>query len=129
VLLHAFPLLREGEEPTGSRWSDGSVCAVPSSAPDRAGWLAREKLLVVLDRLVDAGNTVVVIEHNLGVITCADWVVDLGPEGSEEGGRVIAEGTPEEITRERLSYTGQHLSAMLAAHRSRVRPVAERAGV
>ena len=52
------------------------------------------RLLQVLDRLVDAGNTVVVIEHNLDVIKCADWVIDLGPEGGDEGGRVIAEGTP-----------------------------------
>ncbi len=88
-----------------------------------------KKLLGVLDRLVDAGNTVVVIEHNLDVIKCADWVVDLGPEGGEEGGRVIAEGTPEEVAREKGSYTGQHLSRMLAAHRARVRPAAaERAG-
>jgi excinuclease ABC subunit A len=78
-----------------------------------------KKLLHVLDRLVDAGNTVVVIEHNLDVIKCADWVVDLGPEGGEEGGRVIAEGTPEEIARVKASYTGQFLGKMLARHRAR----------
>jgi excinuclease ABC subunit A len=80
-----------------------------------------KKLLVVLDRLVDAGNTVVVIEHNLDVIKCADWVVDLGPEGGEEGGRIIAEGTPEEIARVKDSSTGQYLARMLAAHRARAR--------
>jgi excinuclease ABC subunit A len=80
-----------------------------------------KKLLVVLDRLVDAGNTVVVIEHNLDVIKCADWVVDLGPEGGEDGGRVIAEGTPEEVARVRESYTGQYLAKLLAAQRARVR--------
>jgi excinuclease ABC subunit A len=80
-----------------------------------------KKLLVVLDRLVDAGNTVVVIEHNLDVIKCADWVIDLGPEGGEEGGRVIAEGTPEEVARAKESYTGQYLAKMLAAHRARGR--------
>jgi len=80
-----------------------------------------KKLLVVLDRLVDAGNTVVVIEHNLDVIKCADWVVDLGPEGGEEGGRIIAEGTPEEIARVKDSSTGQYLARMLAAHRARGR--------
>src|SRR5512142_1847521 len=58
-----------------------------------------KRLLIVLDRLVDAGNTVVVIEHNLDVIKCADWVIDLGPEGGDEGGRVVAEGTPEDVTR------------------------------
>ncbi len=87
-----------------------------------------KKLLGVLDRLVDAGNTVVVIEHNLDVIKCADWVIDLGPEGGEEGGRIIAEGTPEEVARSKASYTGQHLARMLAAHRARARgPAGERA--
>ncbi len=89
-----------------------------------------KKLLVVLDRLVDAGNTVVVIEHNLDVIKCADWVVDLGPEGGGEGGRIIAEGTPEEIARVKASSTGQYLGKLLAAHRARARaPAAERSTV
>jgi excinuclease ABC subunit A len=77
------------------------------------------RLLTVLDRLVDAGNTVLVIEHNLDVIKCADWVVDMGPEGGDEGGRVIAEGTPEEVARVKDSYTGQHLGEVLAHHRAR----------
>jgi excinuclease ABC subunit A len=80
-----------------------------------------KKLLVVLDRLVDAGNTVVVIEHNLDVIKYTDWVIDLGPEGGGEGGRIIAEGTPEEIARVKESSTGQYLAKMLAAHRARAR--------
>src|SRR5512138_1913872 len=80
-----------------------------------------KKLLSVLDRLVDAGNTIVVIEHNLDVIKCADWVVDLGPEGGEEGGRVVAAGTPEEVARSKASYTGHFLAKMLAAHRARAR--------
>jgi excinuclease ABC subunit A len=87
-----------------------------------------KKLLVVLDRLVDAGNTVVVIEHNLDVIKCADWVVDLGPEGGGEGGRVIAEGTPEEIARVKASSTGQYLAKMLAAQRGRSRPAVASVG-
>jgi len=88
-----------------------------------------KKLLVVLDRLVDAGNTVVVIEHNLDVVKCADWVVDLGPEGGEEGGRVIAEGTPEEVARAKESYTGQFLGRVLAHHKDRRRTAAlERVG-
>jgi excinuclease ABC subunit A len=77
------------------------------------------KLLQVLDRLVDAGNTVVVIEHNLDVIKCADWVIDLGPEGGQEGGRVMAEGTPEEVAREPASHTGTFLDRALGRQRSR----------
>jgi excinuclease ABC subunit A len=80
-----------------------------------------KKLLHVLDRLVEAGNTVVVIEHNLDVIKYADWVVDLGPEGGEEGGRIVAEGTPEEVARARASFTGQYLAKVLAHHARRPR--------
>jgi excinuclease ABC subunit A len=72
-----------------------------------------EKLLEVLQRLVDAGNTVLVIEHNLDVIKQADWLVDLGPEGGEEGGEVVAVGTPEEVARVPESYTGQFLQPLL----------------
>ncbi len=86
-----------------------------------------KKLLVVLDRLVDAGNSVVVIEHNLDVIKSADWVIDLGPEGGEEGGFVIAEGTPEEVARTKGSFTGNYLGQMLSRHRERGRG-AERLG-
>ncbi len=71
------------------------------------------RLLQVLQRLVDAGNTVLVIEHNLDVIKCADWVVDLGPEGGHGGGLVIAEGTPEQVARVKASYTGQFLAPLL----------------
>jgi excinuclease ABC subunit A len=71
-----------------------------------------EKLLQVLHRLVDQGNTVVVIEHNLDVIKAADWLVDLGPEGGDGGGWLVAEGTPEEVSRVRKSYTGQYLKRM-----------------
>jgi excinuclease ABC subunit A len=71
-------------------------------------------LLRVLHRLRDHGNTVVVIEHNLDVIKTADWVIDLGPEGGEGGGRVIAEGTPEEVAKNKASHTGQYLRTVLA---------------
>jgi excinuclease ABC subunit A len=71
------------------------------------------KLLGVLDRLVESGNTVVVIEHNLDVIKCADWVIDMGPEGGAGGGRVIAEGTPEKVARVKGSFTGQFLASLL----------------
>jgi excinuclease ABC subunit A len=74
-----------------------------------------EKLLEVLQRLVDAGNTVLVIEHNLDVIKQADWIVDLGPEGGEAGGEVIATGTPEQVAAVDESYTGQFLRAELPA--------------
>jgi excinuclease ABC subunit A len=73
-----------------------------------------EKLLEVLQRLVDAGNTVLVIEHNLDVIKQADWVIDLGPEGGEEGGELIAAGTPEEVAEVEESYTGRFLRGVLA---------------
>jgi excinuclease ABC subunit A len=72
------------------------------------------KLLEVLQRLVDAGNTVLVIEHNLDVIKQSDWVIDLGPEGGDAGGRVIAVGTPEQVADVEESYTGQFLRAVLA---------------
>jgi excinuclease ABC subunit A len=73
-----------------------------------------EKLLEVLHRLVDSGNTVVVIEHNLDVVKTADWIIDLGPEGGKAGGEVIAEGTPEQVARVRRSFTGRYLREMLA---------------
>jgi excinuclease ABC subunit A len=72
-----------------------------------------EKLLQVLHRLVDTGNTVIVIEHNLDVVKTADWIVDLGPEGGERGGYVIAEGTPEEVARVPGSATGEYLARVL----------------
>jgi excinuclease ABC subunit A len=71
------------------------------------------QLLAVLQRLRDEGNTVIVIEHNLDVIKTADWVVDLGPEGGEGGGRIIAVGTPEQIAANKASYTGHYLRATL----------------
>jgi len=72
-----------------------------------------DQLLKVLQRLVDRGNTIVVIEHNLDVIKCADWVIDLGPEGGARGGKIIATGTPEEIVRKKASITGEYLRPLL----------------
>ena len=72
-----------------------------------------ELLLGVLNRLKDQGNTVVVIEHNLDVIKTADWIVDLGPEGGSDGGQIVAEGTPEEVSKIKSSYTGQFLKEIL----------------
>ena len=71
------------------------------------------KLLEVLHELADAGNTVVVIEHNLEVIKTADWLIDLGPEGGDGGGKIVAEGTPEDVARVKESYTGQFLKEVL----------------
>ena len=76
-----------------------------------------ERLLAVLHRLVDHGNTVVVIEHNLDVLKTADWIIDLGPEGGDRGGYLVAEGTPERLALAERSYTGEYL-----------RPILEKAG-
>jgi excinuclease ABC subunit A len=76
------------------------------------------RLLNVLQRLVDAGNTVVVIEHNLDVIKSADYIIDLGPEGGDRGGQVVAVGTPEEICQVPASYTGQFLKPVLERDRA-----------
>ncbi|HET7207092.1 MAG TPA: excinuclease ABC subunit UvrA [Terriglobales bacterium] len=73
-----------------------------------------KKLLEVLHRLTDLGNTVIIIEHNLDVIRNADWIIDLGPEGGEEGGRIVAQGTPEQVARIKKSYTGQALAHFFA---------------
>ena len=75
------------------------------------------KLLGVLNRLVDTGNTVVVIEHNLDVIKSSDWVIDMGPEGGFRGGLVVAKGTPEDVAKVKASYTGQFLEEILASNR------------
>src|SRR6185295_6156397 len=72
------------------------------------------KLLEVLHELVESGNTVVVIEHNLEVIKTADWIIDLGPEGGDGGGRIVAEGTPEDVAQSKESHTGRYLSQVLA---------------
>ena len=77
-----------------------------------------DKLLDVLNRLVDAGDTVLVIEHNLDVIKTADYIIDLGPEGGDEGGWVVATGTPEEVAACSASYTGQFLAPILGLVRA-----------
>jgi len=75
------------------------------------------KLLEVIHRLTDLGNSVIIIEHNLDVIRNADWIIDLGPEGGEDGGRIIAHGTPEQVSKIKKSYTGQALAEHLRKHR------------
>jgi excinuclease ABC subunit A len=73
------------------------------------------KLLGVLDKLVQNGNTVLVIEHNLDVIKTADWIIDMGPEGGNGGGTIVATGTPEQVAKVEKSYTGQFLKTILAS--------------
>ena len=72
-----------------------------------------KRLLEVLNKLVDKGNTVLIIEHNLDVIKCADWVIDLGPEGGERGGELVAQGTPREVVKITKSFTGRYLKEVL----------------
>ena len=76
-------------------------------------YIAFKKLLDVLSRLVDLGNTVVVIEHNLDVIKTADWIIDLGPEGGDGGGQIVATGTPEEVAGVEGNHTGRYLREVL----------------
>ena len=79
-----------------------------------------ERLIRVLHRLVDAGNTLVIIEHNLDVIAEADWIIDLGPEGGDAGGRIVAQGTPEHVARQRNgSHTARFLAAFMRGRRAR----------
>ena len=72
-----------------------------------------KQLLEVLNRIVNNGDSMIIIEHNLDVIKCADYVIDLGPEGGDAGGEVIATGTPEEVAKNARSYTGQYLKPLL----------------
>ncbi len=78
-----------------------------------------KRLMYVLDRLVDAGNSVIVIEHNLDVIKRADWVIDLGPDGGVKGGEIIAQGTPEKVADSARSHTGKFLARMLPRRKRR----------
>jgi excinuclease ABC subunit A len=78
------------------------------------------KLLAAFRKLIEAGHSLLVIEHNLDVLKTADWIVDLGPEGGEAGGYLVAEGTPEHIATVKASHTGQHLRRVLAAAREHV---------
>jgi excinuclease ABC subunit A len=79
------------------------------------------KLLVVINGLVEKGNTVIVIEHNLDVIKTADWVIDMGPEGGSGGGTVVTSGTPEHVAADPASYTGEFLSRLVTPDDSRIR--------
>jgi len=74
------------------------------------------KLMDVMQRLVDKGNSILVIEHNLDVIRCSDWIVDLGPEGGDKGGQIVVMGTPEEVADHPTSHTGRYLKQVLVQH-------------
>ena len=74
------------------------------------------KLMDVIQRLVDKGNSVICIEHNLDVIRCSDWVIDLGPEGGNKGGQIVVTGTPEEVAQHKTSHTGHYLKQVLKQH-------------
>ncbi len=76
-------------------------------------------LLEVLNQLVDSGNTVLIIEHNLDVIKTADWLIDMGPEGGDGGGRVMAQGTPETVAEAAQSHTGHYLARVLQRNKNR----------
>ena len=77
------------------------------------------KLMDVIQRLVDKGNSIIVIEHNLDVIRCSDWIIDLGPEGGNRGGEIIVTGTPEEVSEHSNSYTAHYLKKVLLDHSSK----------
>jgi excinuclease ABC subunit A len=77
-----------------------------------------KRLVEVIQRLVDAGHTVIVIEHNLELIAEADWLIDLGPEGGSAGGRIVGEGTPEKVSTSKCSHTGRFLKDLLGAARN-----------
>jgi excinuclease ABC subunit A len=78
------------------------------------------QLMDVMQRLVDKSNSILVIEHNLDVIRCADWIVDLGPEGGDKGGEIVVYGTPEEVVEYPTSHTGRYLKQVLEQHPSEV---------
>ena len=72
-------------------------------------WYDLDKLIKIINKLADSGNTILIIEHNMDLIKTADHIIDLGPQGGDEGGRIIAEGTPEEVAENKKSYTGMYL--------------------
>jgi excinuclease ABC subunit A len=101
-----------------SRRSTGKTLYILDEPTTGLHFVDIERLLAVLGRLVDGGNTVIVIEHNLEVIKCADWVIDIGPEGGHGGGQIVAVGTPEQVVGNENSYTGQWLRRVLGSHHS-----------
>ena len=111
--------VRHGQTPTTGATLPGRAPGLHLADIDR--------LLQVLHRLADQGHTIVIIEHQLDVIRSADWIIDMGPEGGPDGGLVVAEGTPERVSRARGSHTGAHLEPLLAP-RGRGRRSAAKSG-
>jgi excinuclease ABC subunit A len=102
-----------------SRRSTGKTLYILDEPTTGLSFEDTNALLSVLQRLVDAGNTVLVIEHHLDVVKNADHIIDLGPLGGDRGGEIVAEGTPEEVAEVESSFTGQYLQRKLAGHRQR----------
>ena len=96
-----------------SKRSTGKTLFVLDEPTTRLHFADIELLLTFLERLTKQGNTIVVIEHNLDVVKTADWIIDLGPEGGSDGGRIVAQGSPEDIAKEKKSFTGQFLKKIL----------------
>ena len=96
-----------------SRRSTGRTCYILDEPTTGLHFADVHKLIDMLQRLTDSGNSVIVIEHNLDVIKTADYIIDMGPEGGDKGGTVIASGTPEEVAATAGSYTGQYLKPLL----------------
>jgi len=103
-----------------SRVSTGSTIYILDEPTTGLHFADIQRLLDVLHRLTDQGNTVIVIEHNLDVIKTADWIIDLGPEGGAAGGYILAQGTPEEVAATPASYTGKFLQQVLQVEREAV---------
>src|SRR5438445_411872 len=103
--------LKRGSE--RSQKGSGGRLFIPEQPANRLDLADHEKVLQVLMKLRNAGNTVIVIEHNLEMIKCADWIIDLGPEGGEAGGEIVGAGPPEEIVDLPASHTGRYLRPLL----------------
>src|SRR5690242_120358 len=114
-MLHSFPTRRSSDllAKELSKRATGRTLYILDEPTTGLHFHDVAKLLEVLHELVEGGNTVVVIEHNLEVIKTADWVIDLGPEGGDGGGEIVASGTPEDIVKAKRSYTGQFLAPVL----------------
>ena len=95
-------------------YSGGKVRCVPDEPSVGLHWYDLDKLIKIINKLADAGNTILIIEHNMDLIKIADHIIDLGPEGGDAGGNIVFEGTPEEIVKCKKSYTGQYLKSYLS---------------
>ena len=104
-----------------SRRSTGNTIYILDEPTTGLHFADVHKLVEILHRLADGGNTVVVIEHNLDVIKTADYIIDLGPEGGDRGGEIVAVGTPEEVSENPASYTGQYVKKMLKKYKENIR--------